>query len=56
MSSGGTGGGGVIIIHNAATNLPPTITRDDLQTIVSSLPDGALKTILENYLASIPVS
>ena len=53
MSGGGTGGGGIIIIHHSL-KASGTIAVSDVQAWADSLPDGDLKTMLEDYLASLP--
>lgn len=55
--SGTTTGGGVphfIVFHPNSTSAPAQIALSDVQAWADSLPDGALKTMLVNYLASIP--
>lgn len=55
MSDGGTGGGGIIIIHPHATTMPPQVSKSDLQAWADSLDEAnPLKTMLTDYIASIP--
>jgi hypothetical protein len=44
----------VIVLKHPISGKEITIARADLQAIIDLLPDGALKTMLENFLASLP--